>query len=441
MNKKRISSADNFLQLEGNLMLKSFALKNFQSFKERSEISFLMNERELSDEWAVQRSSGEILGTVLGIWGANASGKTSILKAFSFLSFFLQDSFEELGRSEKIPVESWFNVESPTLFEVVWVDNKGTVLTYHLELTKNFVHKEFLTRRPKGQGGSGATIFRRNWDTKENEYILFFGDSSKAHFEKYIKVAKSFRKNTSFISSFLQHRPDSQLKILTLSGSNVTATGHLSTDELAERITGHYFKNPNLFEKACQYLRKIDLGLTNLEIKQEKVNLPPSIIAQIEEKSKEMPELKKILEEGPISLEAYGLHDIGNNQVQKLPLNKESSGTRALYALLGLIIPLLQKGGQVILDEIDNDLHPHIVEDLLELFNDNETNPGHAQLIFVSHNPHFMRRIGKSHIWLTEKIEGTSEAYSLSQMKGVRSDENFEAKYLGGAYGALPFGS
>ena len=89
-------------------------------------------------------------------------------------------------------------------------------------------------------------------------------------------------------------------------------------------------------------------------------------------------------------------------------------------------------------DELDSDLHPHLLEPLLELFSNPDTNPHRAQILFTCHMTEVLRFLQKSQVMLVEKDGLTSHAWRLDTVEGVRSDENRVAKYLAGAYGAVP---
>ncbi|MCY1511449.1 AAA domain, putative AbiEii toxin, Type IV TA system [compost metagenome] len=133
----------------------------------------------------------------------------------------------------------------------------------------------------------------------------------------------------------------------------------------------------------------------------------------------------------------HGIHEHGDRRV-KIPLAAESSGTQAAYYLLTKLLPVLEHGGTVVYDELEGDLHPLMLEPILALFFNPKTNPKNAQIIFTTHSLEILNDLQKCQILLVEKNEGLSEAWKLSDMEGVRSDDNFYAKYMAGTYGAVP---
>ena len=103
-----------------------------------------------------------------------------------------------------------------------------------------------------------------------------------------------------------------------------------------------------------------------------------------------------------------------------------------------MILPVLESGGMAIIDEIDNDLHPHLLPHLIDLFKFEHTNPHQAQLIFSCHTPEVLNILKKHQIYLVQKENQESEAWRLDEVVGVRADDNLYAKYMAGAFDAVP---
>jgi predicted ATPase len=136
---------------------------------------------------------------------------------------------------------------------------------------------------------------------------------------------------------------------------------------------------------------------------------------------------------------AYGVHrDLARGKEYSLPFAHESSGTQAAFTLLAEILVALEAGGLVVWDELESDLHPHMLEPLLDLFSKPQTNPHNAQIIFTCHAVEVLRLLQKSQVMLVEKEGLESTAWRLDSLEGVRSDDNRVGRYLAGAYGAVP---
>ena len=134
----------------------------------------------------------------------------------------------------------------------------------------------------------------------------------------------------------------------------------------------------------------------------------------------------------------YGVHK-GRTGPFRLGLHQESSGMVALFLLLAKLLPVLRKGGVAVIDELESDLHPLMLEPVLNLFFDERTNPHKAQLLFTCHAAEVLKHLHKSQVLLVEKnAHSESEAWRLDSVKDVRADDNLYAKYLAGAYSAVP---
>ena len=152
-------------------------------------------------------------------------------------------------------------------------------------------------------------------------------------------------------------------------------------------------------------------------------------------------ELEQVLPDGKIEKYwlPFGVHQTTQGGSFELPFMLESSGTQGALLLLHRLLPVLQKGGLAIIDEFENDLHPHMIEPILDLFANPATNPHGGQLLFTCHAMEVLNLVHKSQVMLVEKdSHNESSAWRLDSMEGIRSDDNFYAKYMAGAYGAVP---
>lgn len=87
---------------------------------------------------------------------------------------------------------------------------------------------------------------------------------------------------------------------------------------------------------------------------------------------------------------------------------------------------------------MESELHPQMAIEIMRLFTDTETNPHNAQLLIATHSLEVLQYVEKNQIYLVEKNDCVSDAWRLDEMKGVRRDDNIYARYLAGAYGAVP---
>lgn len=126
---------------------------------------------------------------------------------------------------------------------------------------------------------------------------------------------------------------------------------------------------------------------------------------------------------------------------------RESSGTNKLLDLSGPIFDTLYTGATLVIDELDAKMHPLISQYIIELFNNHETNPKNAQLIFTTHDTHLLSQkiLRRDQIWFTEKdSQEQTDLYSLMDIvlpdgTKPRNDANYERNYIAGRYGAIPY--
>lgn len=141
-----------------------------------------------------------------------------------------------------------------------------------------------------------------------------------------------------------------------------------------------------------------------------------------------------------------GLFSVHTNEKgQEIPfdfIEEESDGTQTLFYLSEDVLVALEKGSVLAIDELDNSLHPHLVKYLVNLFNNPETNPKGAQLIFTSHAHYLMDgdTLTRDQIWFVSKENGySSDLYSLSDFKAIKRKKGaFYNEYMYGIFGAVP---
>jgi predicted ATPase len=177
-------------------------------------------------------------------------------------------------------------------------------------------------------------------------------------------------------------------------------------------------------ESALALLRFADLGIDDVQIVEDS-SAEPQASTQVQREPRRLLRL---------------LHRVAG---QELPfdLNEESAGTQMWFSLIGPTLSVLRSGRVLLLDEIDASLHPRLSARLLELFQDPETNPNGAQLIFTTHDTSLLNHLNRDEVWLTEKGDGGATTLTaLAEYGGdkVRRSLNLEKAYLQGRFGAVP---
>lgn len=399
-------------------MILRYSAKNFFSFKERVEVDFTVGPQAGQRPGIIETDSGSRVNLVLGVLGANASGKTNLLKPLGFLSWFVLES-ASLKPDSKILCEPFAFVvgpeDQPICLELEF-EFSGGIYRYELEILGNLVLHEALYRRK----ARFSFLFERTWNVRDRDYDFKSQDIGPV-------AAVPMRRNASWLASALIQEHDLALTLRPFFESihgNLGPDGRLPTHD-AEVVNlfdaAYYFhrEGSRLLTKVSQLLADFDLGLAEVKIQSTK-NIGP------DGKEHEL-------------IFPIGIHRVDGHDFLRV-LMQESRGTQALFVLLRYLLPVLENGGIAFVDEFESGLHPHMVRTVLELFFNPATNPKNAQLIATFHTDFLLRdTLHKYQVYLVEKdAELNSTAYRLDSLKGVRNVDNLYEKYHAGAYGGVP---
>lgn len=187
-----------------------------------------------------------------------------------------------------------------------------------------------------------------------------------------------------------------------------------------EKASKYFSKENDVFIRVKRILKKWDLGLDDILIEEE-INKDES-------------------DEEQVRYHTYGVHKLKDGKSFNLPFVFESAGTKSAYVRLYDILLSLDTGAHCFIDELGDDLHPHMIKPILELFSDRESNPLGAQLVFTCHKPELINYLGKNRIIICEKKYNESECFRLDDFSSsqARVDDNLAAKYLAGVFGGVP---
>ena len=396
-------------------MLHRYRFKNFFSFAEETEVSFQLNRQVPDSDLVFLSPSGVRLSKAVAAIGPNASGKTNVLKSLVFLGRFVSYSFTSGKPEDAIPVQAHFFSDSEdSEFEIEFEVN-GQQYRYWLVVNpERVVHESLHLKTSK----YFSFIFRRDWHEPSSAY-----DIRQQKFGFAAGEAKKVRRNASLIATAAQYNVPLAKELADYFSrfhSNVSYSGQNDFEARDVFEAADFFiDRPTLRIQMSEILSSLDLGLDEVIIESR-----PVLGSEAGKKGKyNIP---------------FGVHRLGRRKLE-LPFCYESSGTQEVFVLLEKILPALEQGGVVIIDEMEADLHPDMITAILDLFIDPERNPHNAQVIFTCHAHEILNDLQKEQVILIEKdTNGFSEAWRLGDMRGVRRDDNLYAKYRAGAYGAVP---
>lgn len=415
-------------------MLLTFRGYNARSFRDPFELSLLAT--RLSEpgvprqiEW---REEGRTIGVLpsAGIFGANASGKSNLLRAMSDMRRLVLGSFR--GNTPKGPVETHPFLlgedegRAPTSFEVELVLD-GIRHDYGFVVDAQGVREEWARSYRRGRV---VTLLQR---TGERVHI---GTEQRA---KGRAVLEILRPNALFLSTAAAIEHPLFLPLYQWFSRNLTFAD-VETRSSRKLITADMLEGERR-SQVLALLREADLGISDVSRR--------ALDPEFKEK------LRKVVdifwsEADPVDLDDLGIKDFevglkhrsGRGHVE-LPEHDESRGTLVWFGLIGLVIEALREGSVLLADELEASLHPALVDVLVDLFQSLQSNPFRAQLIFNSHETRLMgdsaeRRLGRDQVWFTEKNEdGATFLHSLADV-APRREEAVARRYLAGRYGGTP---
>lgn len=418
-------------------MLVEFKVNNFRSIKDTATFSMLTSSKDEGNSFEFRNYN--LLKSSI-IYGANASGKSNLLKAMAFMGRLVLNRYKIMQSTDLLPHDPYLlstetENESST-FEIVFFVEE-TKYRYGFEIDSEAVYSEWLYADEKGKE---AKLFFR--DLEESDYVNpnkfkegynFFNKK-----EEKIKIAK----NQLFIWKCDQ--ADGEISKAILGWFNkfnmidgIDHKGYI-------KFTMNQMKVESFREKIVKLVKTADIGINDIHMDEE--DIPSEIIAQFPMSDDEK---TKILNEGGFKIPLLNTVHQKFNQDDKavgnviFELNEdESKGTKKFFAMSAPILDTLQNGKILIIDELDASLHPILTQHLIKLFHDKKINEKNAQLIFATHDTNLLKPelFRRDQIWLTEKDQyGATTIYSLAQFKNVRKNEDFEKQYIQGKYGAIPY--
>lgn len=427
-------------------MLLSLTLENYRSFAEETTLDLQKRSFQTNlpkgGEWinATER--------IAGLYGPNASGKSTVLLSMSALQGAVFSSVQDPGTVRALRAPHALHTGEETFFEVEYVRH-GARYRWSVTFTDDGVAEEALD---VVGGAEGSGHWRR----------LFTRTGQNVKFGKHFGVPKAAREN---IEQFL--RP----WVLVLSAWRLvrdpgpyfggadwwfttlriapTEGFHPLPDALHAEMIG-IMVDPRWRAAAQAVLSAADVGVTGVEIREEK--LPAELLRAMKAVHTAVEtalngndsdgEREARIKEVRQSLEFTHVADGGTFPLRE---EDESRGTRFWLDLALIAVRTLVRGEVLVIDELDASLHPALVRFFIDLFLNKETNPSGAQLVFTSHDVTSLgNALGKGHLpvnvlWLLDKRNAESTMICLDEYDlRLNENSNLEKRYLEGAFGALP---
>ena len=411
--------------------LVAFTARNVRSYRDETTLSLQATRlagAEVVRALLTAATNPERLLPVAGVFGANAAGKSTILRAMADMRAVVLGSFRDPGaRVHRRPF--LLDPDGPPAASGFMVDLilDGVWWQYGFEFDDQRIAREFAFHYPRGRQ---ALVFERE------RHTLAFGPA----FRTFGSSLRPLLRENALLLSIIGAAAESAISpLFDWWQSNM----RLATSDnrlIRSAFTAGVARAANTRNRVLQLLQAADLGLADVQV--------------VKPDAETLETLKRVLQalkddepgDGEVVLDTAGMvqlvHGDGRDGVAFDPAD-ESMGTQVWVGLIGPVLDALERGHLLLVDEIDASLHPLLVNNLIELFQNPDTNPRCAQLVFNAHDTTLLDgkrplALGRDQIWFAERGDGgASRLVPLADFK-ARRDESVRRRYLHGRYGGIP---
>ena len=419
-------------------MLIEFSVTNFRSIKEEACLSLVASrDKKHGDSNVVEPKLAENgrpiqLLRSAAIYGANASGKTNLLRGLQTMRDIVLNAS---GSLDELPVTPFrFDPEChtlPTSFEVICVAD-GVRYQYGFSATPHEVIDEWLYAWPSGRM---QVWFERSRNETSGESSWKLGGKLTGDREVWRRAT---RPQALFLST-----------AISLNSTQLRPLFDWFRERLHVASVGGWDRSFSLeycreIDQAdiIDFLTAADLAVADIRIVEKDFSpdmFPKDMPSELRDIAQNIAER---LAEKRTVVDVFLRHQPIDGKSAELDLDEESHGTQKMFALTGPWLDSLAKGNVIVFDELHDNLHPALVRFLVSRFHDPEANPYGAQLIFSTHDTSILDRdmFRPDQIWFCERNEHLeTRLFPLSDFRPRRSVEDLEKAYLAGRFGALPY--
>lgn len=408
------------------MMIYRVEIENFYSIRERQIIDLAVEgevPNELKRVVKVSGSPDTWVPRVVAVFGPNASGKTNVMRAISFVGHFARASAFDTAHDGIIPYFKFRTSameKSPTRISISFATNYDFLLNENRPFSENnmifkYIYKFELSGTDENNMekviSESVHCIPENtdkeiclFDRDENGKVKIY-DKISSH-KKWETLEDVLKADASVISTLRILNDQFGLDFAKMMRSIFSNIG-IARQDNPEKYVKEYFDNKELLDSLNSELGRFDFGVSGIDVYE--------------------------IKGGPaVSFEHDGL----SGSVTQL---LESEGTKRFIAIYPILRDALKTGGVAVIDEFDISLHPMVLPEIVRWFEDSEKNPHGAQLWITCHSITLMKHLVKEGIIICDKNrKGASSVYSLGSVEDVQSDENFMAGYVRGVFGGVP---
>ena len=422
-------------------MIVNFSVQNFGSIKDKQTLSFEADKsNHLEDHYIINANGGLSLLKLALIYGANASGKTTILKAMEFLRCLVLEPAEK--KTDNLEFSPFlFDSETPKQNSIISIDfiQNDVRYFYEIELNKNAIAREELNFFNPNK----ANVFNRTTDINKQYTEITFGSKIK----KDKTIEKNLEANTLWNNSVLGGFLKTNINIKELKEAVDWFKNYLrpliyTKTQLEGFVTSKIDKGEVSKLDVINILKKADFNISDIVIQEEEKEIPDGLIDFLKRQLKDSSnDVKKLEDKGKITSVNIEFEHTVNQVAYTLPIEMESQGTRRFYGFAGLLSLLIKNSLAFSIDELEASLHPELYIHFLLSF---LINSKKSQIIATTHNREILNNkdiFRNDAIWFTDKSETcATELYSLSDFDSsvIRDTSNIFNAYKTGKLGGTP---
>lgn len=395
-------------------MLLNIKFSNFRSFKNESVFTFVANTSKSKMQNVFEVNVGNVKTTKpirllkkCLIYGANASGKTNVIRFLSTLTDLIKG---KLTKYREIYDPFIFDAEAATAPSSISLEFLiGTIkYLYNIQFDISGILEEELFYYPNNKR---ALMFKRK--TEGDKAVISYGPTLKRGIAQKLTIFKESLLLTQF---FLYVNDKDITPVAKYLGNMIVINGYNTNmhNLLLEGVIDYLKKNPSDLNFLTEMVKASDTGIRNLKINE-----------------------KALTKDDRIKF----YHREDENIDAQLNLVNESHGTRMIFLLGAMLLKAMHNGSPIFIDEMDSGLHTYIARWLLDIISNDKINKKHSQILITSHDINLLdeSRIRRDQVWFTEKdSEGISDLFSLADFDDVREDTPFAKWYISNKFGAVP---
>ncbi len=411
-------------------MLIEFRVANYRSIRDEQTFSLVASkDTTLQDSHTIKtgiHAVPRLLRSAV-IYGANASGKSNLIKALQYMRFVVLKSATVMQEGQTFNVQPFLldtdYSDKPSTFEITFLLD-GIRHQYGFSMNQQRIINEYLLVY---KAFKPQIWFNRSYNSEKDKDEYVFSNAFRGTKELFRKTTRS---NALFLSTAVQLNNDMLRPIFNWFRNQLVIFNEM--ERLNPKISIQMLENPDDHKNICDFLINADISLEDIYLETRKVprkNVRFDISTEKAEVTDDNVEQKIVT-----------FHHVAEKGNATFNMNDESSGTRNLLFMAGPILKILHQGLTFIVDELDTSLHTLLVRKLIRMFN-NKDNIGNAQLIFTTHNTSFIDEpdlFRRDQIWLIDKdLDQASTVTSLLEFS-PRKNEALGRGYLMGRYGAIP---